>query len=77
MVEWFKAPVLKTGVSCNGTMGSNPFLSVNNSKMNRTTYRSIRSLRKKQPQFSGRNAEGQITVRHRGGGHKQAYRVID
>ena len=26
MVEWFKAPVLKTGVSLYGTMGSNPFL---------------------------------------------------
>ena len=30
-------------------------------------------LRKK----SGRNAQGRITVRHRGGGHKRAYRVID
>jgi len=28
MVEWFKVPVLKTGVSFNGTKGSNPFLSV-------------------------------------------------
>ena len=28
MVEWFKAPVLKTGVSFCGTMGSNPILSV-------------------------------------------------
>jgi len=25
----------------------------------------------------GRNASGQITVRHRGGGHKQRYRIID
>jgi large subunit ribosomal protein L2 len=25
----------------------------------------------------GRNAHGRITVRHRGGGHKRAYRVID
>jgi len=25
----------------------------------------------------GRNVHGQITVRHRGGGHKRAYRVID
>jgi large subunit ribosomal protein L2 len=45
--------------------------------MNRTTYRSIRSLRTKQSQVSGRNFEGKITVRHRGGGHKQAYRIID
>lgn len=26
---------------------------------------------------AGRNAQGKITVRHRGGGHKRAYRVID
>ena len=26
---------------------------------------------------AGRNNKGQITVRRRGGGHKQAYRVID
>jgi large subunit ribosomal protein L2 len=33
----------------------------------------LRSLRKK----GGRNSNGRITVRHRGGGHKRAYRVID
>lgn len=27
--------------------------------------------------FSGRNASGRITVRHRGGGHKKLYRIID
>lgn len=27
--------------------------------------------------YAGRNAQGRITVRHRGGGHKRAYRVID
>jgi large subunit ribosomal protein L2 len=32
------------------------------------------SLRKR---GSGRNAQGRITVRHRGGGHKRLYRVID
>jgi len=26
---------------------------------------------------SGRNAQGKITVRHRGGGHKKLYRIID
>ncbi|KAF1085220.1 50S ribosomal protein L2 [Sporotomaculum syntrophicum] len=26
---------------------------------------------------AGRNANGRITVRHRGGGHKRAYRIID
>ena len=25
----------------------------------------------------GRNAHGRITTRHRGGGHKRAYRLID
>jgi len=28
-------------------------------------------------QHAGRNNQGRITVRHRGGGHKQAYRIID
>jgi large subunit ribosomal protein L2 len=27
--------------------------------------------------FSGRNTNGRITVRHRGGGHKKLYRIID
>ncbi|RME50140.1 MAG: 50S ribosomal protein L2 [Caldilineae bacterium] len=33
----------------------------------------VRPLRKK----AGRNARGVITVRHRGGGHKRRYRIID
>jgi len=33
----------------------------------------LRPLRKK----GGRNNQGRITVRHRGGGHKQQYRIID
>jgi large subunit ribosomal protein L2 len=33
----------------------------------------LRPLRKR----AGRNAQGRITVRHRGGGHKRRYRVID
>jgi large subunit ribosomal protein L2 len=33
----------------------------------------LRRLRKK----GGRNNQGRITVRHRGGGHKQQYRIID
>jgi large subunit ribosomal protein L2 len=28
-------------------------------------------------QRAGRNSQGKVTVRHRGGGHKQAYRFID
>ncbi|MEX2481370.1 MAG: 50S ribosomal protein L2 [Gammaproteobacteria bacterium] len=34
-------------------------------------------LVEKQERKSGRNNQGRITVRHRGGGHKQRYRVID
>ncbi|MCM8792410.1 MAG: 50S ribosomal protein L2 [Candidatus Omnitrophica bacterium] len=43
-------------------------------------------INKKQPEKSlivplkksgGRNADGRITVRHRGGGHKRMYRIID
>ena len=26
---------------------------------------------------AGRNSYGKITVRHHGGGHKQAYRIVD
>ncbi len=45
--------------------------------MKLSRYRSIPSLRKGIAQQSGRNANGKITVRHRGSGHKQAYRTID
>ena len=36
-----------------------------------------KSLLSKQKRSSGRNAKGRITSRHRGGGHKRRYRVID
>ncbi len=36
-----------------------------------------KSLLAKKKRSSGRNAYGRITSRHRGGGHKQRYRVID
>ena len=36
-----------------------------------------KSLMAKQKRSSGRNAYGRITSRHRGGGHKRRYRVID
>ncbi len=36
-----------------------------------------RSLIAKQTRSSGRNAHGRITSRHRGGGHKRRYRIID
>jgi len=39
--------------------------------------RPLDSLLEKQMQNAGRNNNGHITTRHRGGGHKQHYRVID
>ncbi|MEN8130735.1 MAG: 50S ribosomal protein L2 [Pseudomonadota bacterium] len=36
-----------------------------------------RPLLEKKPRSGGRNNLGRITTRHRGGGHKQRYRVID
>ena len=36
-----------------------------------------KSLTKPKPRTGGRNAYGRMTSRHRGGGHKQQYRVID
>ena len=36
-----------------------------------------RSLTKKITKKAGRNAQGRVTTRHRGGGHKRRYRVID
>lgn len=36
-----------------------------------------RPLLEHQSRKSGRNNNGRITVRHRGGGHKQRYRIID
>ncbi len=36
-----------------------------------------KSLLAKQKRSSGRNAHGRITSRHRGGGHKRRYRVVD
>ncbi|UQS82357.1 50S ribosomal protein L2 [Bombilactobacillus folatiphilus] len=36
-----------------------------------------KTLLESQSHTAGRNSYGQITVRHRGGGHKQKYRIID
>ncbi len=36
-----------------------------------------KSLLDKQKRSSGRNAYGRITSRHRGGGHKRRYRIVD
>ncbi|HYZ11669.1 MAG TPA: 50S ribosomal protein L2 [Actinomycetota bacterium] len=42
-----------------------------------TRDRPQRGLVKKVTKKAGRNAHGRITTRHRGGGHKRRYRVID
>ena len=37
----------------------------------------VASLVEKQSKTAGRNAHGHVTTRHKGGGHKQHYRVVD
>jgi large subunit ribosomal protein L2 len=39
--------------------------------------RPIAALTEKQKQNAGRNSKGHITTRHKGGGHKHHYRVVD
>ncbi len=40
-------------------------------------YKPEKSLLKPKRKNGGRNNQGKITARHRGGGHKQMYRVVD
>src|SRR5579884_2180103 len=42
-----------------------------------TKDRPEKSLTKPKPKTGGRNGYGRMTSRHRGGGHKQRYRVVD
>ena len=42
-----------------------------------TSKESKKSLLQPLKKHSGRNNKGRITVRHRGGGHKRKYRIID
>ena len=42
-----------------------------------TTDKPLKSLTSSKPKQAGRNVSGKITTRHRGGGHKQKYRIID
>jgi len=42
-----------------------------------STGRPLKRLTKSKKRISGRNCKGRITVRHRGGGHKRLYRIID
>ena len=37
----------------------------------------LKKLTEGQKSYGGRNSSGRITVRWRGGGHKQRYRIID
>lgn len=42
-----------------------------------TTTEPEKSLLEPLKKNAGRNAQGRITVRHQGGGHKRKYRIID
>jgi large subunit ribosomal protein L2 len=42
-----------------------------------TNTRPQKALLRRRRQNAGRNSSGRVTVRHRGGGHKRRYRVID
>jgi large subunit ribosomal protein L2 len=42
-----------------------------------TTDRPEKTLISKKGKTGGRNTQGRVTSRHRGGGHKQRYRIID
>ena len=42
-----------------------------------TTDKPEKSLLAPKPRTGGRNANGRKTARHRGGGHKQQYRIVD
>ncbi|MBN1427909.1 MAG: 50S ribosomal protein L2 [Anaerolineae bacterium] len=42
-----------------------------------TRQRPVKSLTERLHRRAGRNNQGRITVRHRGGGHRRRYRIID
>ena len=42
-----------------------------------TKERPLKRLTESRQRISGRNNKGRLTVRHRGGGHKKLYRIID
>jgi large subunit ribosomal protein L2 len=50
---------------------------VGNSFQEVTTDKPEKSLLAKLTKSGGRNSQGRMTVRHRGGGHKRRYRIID
>ena len=57
------------------TPGSRTLALLDSSDLSKT--RAVKSLTKPKPKKAGRNNQGIITIRHRGGGHKQKYRKID
>jgi len=42
-----------------------------------TKFEPEKNLVKGRKKMSGRNSQGKLTVRHKGGGHKQLYRLVD
>ena len=42
-----------------------------------TTDRPLKGLTRSKKRISGRNNKGHLTIRHRGGGHRKLYRLID
>lgn len=42
-----------------------------------STDRPLKRLTESKQRISGRNNKGRLTIRHRGGGHKKLYRIID
>jgi large subunit ribosomal protein L2 len=42
-----------------------------------STDRPLKRLTESKQRISGRNNKGRLTIRHRGGGHKRLYRIID
>jgi large subunit ribosomal protein L2 len=42
-----------------------------------SSERPLKSLTESKKRISGRNNKGRITIRHRGGGHKRLYRMVD
>ncbi|NOR15093.1 MAG: 50S ribosomal protein L2, partial [Candidatus Aminicenantes bacterium] len=42
-----------------------------------TTNKPYKPLLEPKKRSGGRNSQGRISIRHRGGGHKRAYRIID
>ena len=56
---------------------SGRFTSLNKTTGELSTKRPERALTESKHKTGGRNVYGRVTSRHRGGGHKQLYRIID